>query len=234
MDEPISERERNQFFALMDAVAPRLVWEAFAVLHERQSKLEQFDETLTDLEQIIGKARSGALADGDTFKAMRLLAGFSKTELIRMIIALGSPDDDGAGSNWRIDLVRRKPSRFQKLMAKAEKKIASQEIKRERELEVVQRVIRLRIEDKCTVEEAIEKVASCQDYPAIGAGSAALPKKVRSISAVRADYIAGMNWIGPAGYVEIRTGGLFSGRLQSLHFEPLRKKGRRPKKRLEE
>ena len=220
----------SQGLAMLDAIAPRAVWEAFAYEGKRRAHLEKINQALSDLDDIAQGARAGELAAGDTFRAMRLLSGFSKSDLIRILLALGFPDDEEALLNWRIDLKWRRPSRHEKMLSKAIKKMDSQERKRKLELEVVRRVMRLRDETGCTFEEAIEKVAACEDYETSGLLASALPKRRRSTSAVRANFMAGMKWLGPVGYVEYRVGGIFGGRKRKLHFAALRRKGRRPKK----
>jgi hypothetical protein len=69
------EHGLSQGLAMLDAIAPRGVWEAFAAEGKRRAHLEKINQSLSDLDDITQSARAGELVAGDTFRHYRRCYG---------------------------------------------------------------------------------------------------------------------------------------------------------------
>jgi|GEM_PF-6984657 len=182
----------------------------------QQAMIAPLISLLHELVEIWHRARADDMHEGDAFRALRLLAGQAKPDLVRIILELALPSDEEAILPYRMELKRRNPSRRDKVLDEARRKISANEKKRERERSVVLRIMSVRQSTGCTLKQAFQKVAKCEDIVRSGLLAEYAPRQYRSVSAVRADYMAGMSWLKPLGSVHYRTGGIIGGRTRAF------------------
>lgn len=205
---------------------PELIWLFEA--GKMQGRMSGLARILEELEDIRQRARLGEALEGDTFRAIRLLLRFRKSDLIRTVMELGLPDDEEAILPWRADLKRRKPSRHEKLTAEIRGKVGNRFEKQRKQDDIVRRVTLVRFNERCSLPKALEIVAAGTDLSHSGLLSEYLRPVVRSVAAVRSDFMAGMKRHRKKGYVEYKANALIGGGYRRLYFGDLTKKGRRP------
>lgn len=196
---------------------------------KQQGRMSGLFRLLDELADIKQRADGGESLEGDAFRAMRLLLRFSKTDIIRTLLELGLPSDEDAILPWRAELRRRKPSRHDKLTSQIRDRVNNRSDRQKKQDSVVRRVTLVRFQRQCSLPEALEIVAGGSDLSVSGLLSEHLRPVIRSVAAVRADYMAGMKRHKPRGFVEYNANALIGGGYRRLYFGDLVKKGRRSK-----
>lgn len=221
----------SPFFAVADGLAqlaadPELIF--LAETGKQQGRISWLKKLLDELAEIQLRADAGETQEGDAFRSIRLISRLPKSDLVRILIELGLPNDDDALLPWRADLKKRKPSRHDKLTAQIADKVDKRFDRQRRQDAIVKRVTLVRINRECSLPEALEIVAKGTDLTGSGLLSHYLKPMVRSVAAVRADFMAGMKRNKAKGYVEYKANALIGGGYRKLYFGDLVKKGRRP------
>jgi len=224
----------SPFFDVADGLAqlaadPELIF--LAETGKQQGRISWLIKMLDELAEIRLRADEGETLEGDAFRAIRLISRLPKSEIIRILIELGLPNDENAILPWRADLKKRKPSRHDKLTAQISDKVNNRFDRQRRQDAIVRRVTLVRFDRECSLPEALEIVAEGSDLTGSGLLSQYLKPMVRSVAAVRADYMAGMKRNRTKGYVEYKANALIGGGYRRLYFGDLVKKGRRPNRK---
>lgn len=196
-----------------------------------QGRMSRLVERLNELAEIRRRAQNGGSLEGDSFRALRLLSLFSKSDLIRVLMEMGWPSDDDAVLPWRLELNRRSPSSHDRMAAKVKKRVDHRFAKQHKQDAIVLRITMVRRNRDVSLEDAYEIVANGDDFDGGGLLGEYLKPPALSVATVKSYYMAGMSRLRRQGYVQYKAGPLIGGGYRRLYFGDLTKKGRKPGKK---